>query len=463
MAASNLTVLRRSSRVPISVPILVTSMEEQPTFSEVCETMVVNAHGCSLRSTNKLEAGSPVQFHTKDGNWTMAHIVDCQPLNAGQPGWMLAATLEKPDNFWGLENYPEDWARLLEMPSPNKSQRRLRKPSPTTTGELRTLVAELVEPLRIEVSEIRHKLERRESTRSQFEISLSYIPPEVQDKVGERLREELGTEVMAKTRQQSEEVLEATKAAIGKRITDVRNEFREQLANELLKVEHRAQILSDEITAAVEQHVQSGEGRLQQQLLEAGIRLERRGEEYFRVLQQRMAEEHGVYRREIEQVHASVASEVADLEAETTNLKNRMATVEASAHNLETELDGRLVRVASDIISGARNQLEHALNVVLKDLGTRNAKELETQLDDACSKLRNVQKGIETSVSELVKSKVTDSLVSFGQTIEALAQDSVMRWRSGLAKDLSSMTDILAKKLQPKGKQPAYEQEMIEQ
>jgi hypothetical protein len=461
MAASNLTVLRRSSRVPITVPILVTSMEEQPTFSEVCETVMVNAHGCSLRSTNKLEAGSPVQFHTKDGNWTMAHIVDCQPVNSGQDGWMIGATLEKPDNFWGLENYPEDWARLLEMPSPNKPQRRLRKPSPTN-GDLRTLVAELVEPLRIEVSEIRHRLERRESTRSQFEISLTHIPDEVQEKIGERLHDELGTEVIAKTRQQSEQILEATKSAIGKRITDVRNEFREQLANELLKVEQRAQVLSEEITAAVEKHVHSGEDRLQQQLLEAGIRLERRGEEYFRVLQQRLAEEHGVYRKEIQQVHASVASEVADLEAETTNLKQRMATVEASAQHLEAELDGRLVRVASDIISGARNQLENALNVVLKDLGTRNAKELGAQLDEACAKLRTMQKGIETSVSELVKSKVTDSLVSFGQTIEALAQDAVTRWREGLAKDLGSMTEILARRLRPDPKSRNHQESFAE-
>jgi hypothetical protein len=436
-------------------------MEEQPTFSEVCETVMVNAHGCSLRSTNKLEAGSPVQFHTKDGNWTMAHIVDCQPVNSGQDGWMIGATLEKPDNFWGLENYPEDWARLLEMPSPNKPQRRLRKPSPTN-GDLRTLVAELVEPLRIEVSEIRHRLERRESTRSQFEISLTHIPDEVQEKIGERLHDELGTEVIAKTRQQSEQILEATKSAIGKRITDVRNEFREQLANELLKVEQRAQVLSEEITAAVEKHVHSGEDRLQQQLLEAGIRLERRGEEYFRVLQQRLAEEHGVYRKEIQQVHASVASEVADLEAETTNLKQRMATVEASAQHLEAELDGRLVRVASDIISGARNQLENALNVVLKDLGTRNAKELGAQLDEACAKLRTMQKGIETSVSELVKSKVTDSLVSFGQTIEALAQDAVTRWREGLAKDLGSMTEILARRLRPDPKSRNHQESFAE-
>ena len=169
-------------------------------------------------------------------------------------------------------------------------------------------------------------------------------------------------------------------------------------------------------------------------------------EEFFRTLQKRLGEEHTAYRREMQQVHASVASEVADLTAEATNLANRMATLDASAQHLESEMDGRLVRVASDIISGARTQLEHALDAVLKDLGTRNAKELEAQLDDACNRLKIIQKGIESSVSELVKTKVADSLVSFSQTIEVLAQDAVERWRSGLAKDLASMTEILAKK-----------------
>jgi len=50
-------------------------------------------------------------------------------------------------------------------------------------------------------------------------------------------------------------------------------------------------------------------------------------------------------------------------------------------------------------------------------------------------------------------------LVSFGQTIEALAEDSVQRWRSGLAKDLKSMTEILVRSFQAKitsgGKEPA--------
>jgi len=332
---------------------------------------------------------------------------------------------------------------LIEMPSLNK-QPQLVKAAPLV--DLHAVIAELVEPLHAAVSEIRQKLERKESNRSSFDISLSYIPPEVEEKIAVRLREELGTQVMDKTRLQAESVLEATKEAVSKRITDARNQFRSELATELQKVEVRAQGLSDEITAAVQHHFHSAEEQLEQRLLEAGIRLERRGEEFFRTLQSRLGEEHSVYRREMEQVHASVASEVADIHAETSNLATRFNKLDASANHLENELDQRLLRVSSDIISGARTQLEGALNVVLKDLGARNSKELNGQLEDASNRLRIVQKGIETSVSDLVRAKVTDSLVSFGQTIEALAQDAVVRWRDGLARDLCSMTEILERK-----------------
>ena len=73
------------------------------------------------------------------------------------------------------------------------------------------------------------------------------------------------------------------------------------------------------------------------------------------------------------------------------------------ACRLESGMDARLSQMANDAISGARIQLETQVDVVLKELGSRNAKELGIQLDDACGKLKTVQKGIETSVSELVR------------------------------------------------------------
>ena len=105
------------------------------------------------------------------------------------------------------------------------------------------------------------------------------------------------------------------------------------------------------------------------------------------------------------------------------------------------------MRMGSDIISGARTQLQSAVDVVLKELGTRNAKELGHQLDEGCGRLKSAQKQIEASVSELVRTRVADSLLSFGQTMEALAQDSVERWRQALARDLNSVTRILGGQL----------------
>src|SRR5207249_2272717 len=160
MHAPNLPDLRRSSRLPLALPILVTSLQPESDFSEVCETLVVNAHGCAIRSSMKLEPGAPVQFQSKEGRWTMAHIVDCQPMD------------------------------------------------------------------------------------SQFDISLTHMPPEVEEKLWIRLREDLGAQVLQQTRQQSEQVFAAAKEEIGKKIREAQNQFREHLGQELQMVEQRAQGLS---------------------------------------------------------------------------------------------------------------------------------------------------------------------------------------------------------------------------
>jgi hypothetical protein len=441
MHARNLPDLRRSSRLPIALPILVTSLEPDSGFSEVCETLVVSAHGCAMRSSMKLDAGVPVQFQSKDGRWTMAHIVDCQPMEPDQQGWKLGARLDQPDNFWGLESWPDDWSQASEVRAPAaQPPRGKRLPE---YARFRAVVAEFVEPLQAELKELREKLAQGSPRRSQFDISLSHIPAEVEEKLLIRLREDLGVQVLRQTRQQSEQVLEAAKEAIGKKITEAHNEFREQVGQDLQAVEQRAQGFSEEITDAVQKHLVSGAERFQKQVLEAGIRLERRSEEFLRALQQRLSEEHDLYRREMQKVQAAVASESSRLQAQNTDLASRMAKLDESARQLESDLDSRLVQMGSDIISGARTQLERALDVVLKELGTRNSQELGKQLDDACEHLKSVQNGIEGSISQLLKTQVTGTLLSFGQTMEELAQDSVGRWRHALAKDLSSLANTL--------------------
>ena len=458
--------VRRSSRVPITLPIVVTSLEPAAPFSETCQTLVVSAHGCVMFSPVKLDAGVPVQFRRKEGRVTMAHVVDCQPMGSGQKGWQLGARLDRPENFWGLNSCPEDWARPLEMysdDSPRKVSGRTKEekgqaqnqPAPAlkivpekvqpqlTDHAVRAMVTEIVQPLLAEVTELREKLSRDDNKRSRFDISLSHIPPEVEEKLWVRLRQDLGTQVLQQTRQQSEEVLAAAKEAIGKKIREAQNEFREHVTTELKTVEQRAQGLTEEIAEAVGQHFNSGAERFQQKVAEAGTRVQQQGEEHLRALQQRLGEEHDAYRQEVQKVQSTVAAESSRLQAQVASLGSRMAGLDDTACRLESGMETRLSQMASDQISAARVQLETAVDVVLKELGSRNAKELKNQLDDACGRLKVVQKGIETSVSDLVKTEVAASLLSFGQTMEELAQDSVGRWRSALSRDLNSVARIL--------------------
>lgn len=460
-SANAVNSVRRSSRVPVTLPVVVTSLEPEKPFSEICETLVVSAHGCVMYSPVKVEAGLPVQFKRKEGRATMAHVVDCQPMGSGQQGWQLGARLDRPGNFWGLDGCPEDWAQLIETdtarkpPAGNREEKRHVQDQPSLTlvrdktsaqptdHDLRAMFAELVQPLQTEVAELRERLARGAPKRSQFDISLTHIPPEVEEKLWVRLRQDLGAQVLQQTRQQSEQVLEATKEAIGKKIREAQNEFREHVTEELQKVGQQAQVLSEEISGTVGQHLRSGTERFQQQVSEAGSRVEHQGEEHLRSLQQRLGEAQAAYRREMQQVQAAAASESSRLQTQVTGLGARIAELDDCACRLESGMDARLSQMANDAISGARIQLESQVDVVLKELGSRNAKELGNQLDDACGKLKTVQKNIETSVSELVRTQIAATLLSFGETMDALAQDSVGRWRVALAKDLDSVAKIL--------------------
>ena len=124
-SANAVNSVRRSSRVPVTLPVVVTSLEPDKPFSEICETLVVSAHGCVMYSPVKIEAGLPVQFKRREGRATMAHVVDCQPMGSGQQGWQMGARLDRPENFWGLDACPEDWIHLLEMHPPELSRKTL--------------------------------------------------------------------------------------------------------------------------------------------------------------------------------------------------------------------------------------------------------------------------------------------------------------------------------------------------
>src|SRR6202521_2758966 len=310
-------------------------------------------------------------------------------------GFRLGAQLDRPENFWGLESYPDDW-RVLEMPVPTAQQppQKLsaksvvvhQQQTPSRASQdvfdkleeqlsedrLRGILATLVRPLQAEVTELREKLAVN-AKRNRFEVSLGYIPPELEEKLWERLRQDLGTRVLQQTREQSAEMLGSAKTAIEQKISAALTEFRHRLAGELHAVEQRAQVLSKELTTTAQQHVRGGVENLQRHALEAGVHLTAQGEKLLSSLQGQLADSHNAHRHEVQQIQADTTAKASQLQSEVSDLSRRIAALNESVRRLESDLDAHLETVASEIVSEARTQLETAVALALKDLQGRGA------------------------------------------------------------------------------------------
>ena len=483
--------LRRSSRVPVNVPILVTSLEPESKFSEVCETLVVNAHGCSMRSPVKLDAGVLLHFHSKDGRETTAKVVYCEPLDSDDKGWRLGARLDRPQNFWGLKAAPQDWLRLAAPaePSGNVLPAKLKnvQPMPPVSEKipaslksmldslqrqvaeerLRGLVSDAMRPLLSELAELREAVGRSQQPkeRSRFEVSLSHIPPELQDQIEARLRKELNPRVMDEARSQSAQVLEAARTAIEKTTSASHTEFRERVSEDLRSVqkkvegvsaeaekrvqgisaemEKRVQAVSTETVASLRDHLKREMGEFHLHMTDAGNRLKKLSDELLQVQQRTLNGEHEAHRQELEELQATVKSEAHRVQAEVADMDGRIAKLNESANALESGLDIRLSKLATNTVSSARSQLESTVDVILQELGTRSAKELTEQVDEAAVRLGIIQKGIENAVSESMRLQAAGTLESFEKSLDDLSKKSVERCRGALANGLNSLARSL--------------------
>jgi hypothetical protein len=449
---------RRSSRVPIAVPILVTSLGQGTHFSEICETLVVSAHGCAMRSPAKLEAGVPVHFHSKDGRQTTAQVVYCEPMGSGAQGWKLGARLDWPENFWGLKACPEDWARLtgLKEKPPAKGVKnsggRTSSMMTSMTGtvdaelsdeHLKELIAEFVRPLQAEVMHLREKLGSGEAKRSSFEVSLSQIPPELERQLEQRLRKDLGAQVLQQTREQSAQLLESARKTIEEKTTRTHDTFLGKVAAEFESVEKRAEEISNELVEKVREQFQSGLNEMHGHVLDAGRRLEKRSEDLFQGLQHNLTKEHDARLKEMRGLQSEISTEASRFQVQATGLEERISKLDESARTLESGLDRRLTQMAHNTVNGAHAQLENAVDLILKELATRSAKELGAQVDDACENLKIIQKGIESSASSSLRGQVAEALASFEHSMTDLARESVERWRHTLASGLNSLSKAL--------------------
>jgi len=116
--------IRRSTRLPLEVPVLVTSLNAAAPFSEQCNTTLVNAHGCGLIAARALAQGTQVRLEIVSAKrHTTARVGEVVPLGGDPETWLVGLELDVPGNFWGIEYAPSDW-KIEESPTPAAEQQR---------------------------------------------------------------------------------------------------------------------------------------------------------------------------------------------------------------------------------------------------------------------------------------------------------------------------------------------------
>lgn len=466
----NLTspVQRRSSRVAANIPILVTYKDPATRFSEICQTLVVSAHGCLFRAPIRLDSGAIVHFHTEEGRQTTGRVIYAQPIESDRRTWQLAAQLDRPENFWGLKSYPQDWT-IITAPekkalpkAPPKSVQTIEQASmPVSVKDaleriqqqvsdqhLRSVVMQLVQPLQAEIELLRGKL-GQDGKRSKFEVSLSQIPPELEDQIEARLRKELSPKMLEQARQQSAEVLESAKNIIAQKTREGHEQFVQRITQQAQVAERRVQTVAEENAAGLREQIRVTTGELQQRVVDAGNRLKRLSEEQLAFLQRNLGEEHEARRRELERMQAEGALETARLQAEVGELDGRIEKLAGAAHRLESGLDQRLGQMASDTVNAVRTRLETDIDGLLKVLESRGTQQLGSQVSEARARLDIIQSEIEAEVSGSLQNQAAQTLAAFAQSLDELARRSMEDWRETMSRSLNNVLRGLSEQLDP--------------
>ncbi len=114
--------IRRSTRLPLEIPVLLTSLDAGVPFSEQCNTNMVNAHGCGLIAPRPMALGVQVRLGMVSAKRSTTAWVSAVVSLGGDPEtWLFGLELDVPGNFWGIDYAPTDW-KIEERASPAAPQ-----------------------------------------------------------------------------------------------------------------------------------------------------------------------------------------------------------------------------------------------------------------------------------------------------------------------------------------------------
>jgi hypothetical protein len=97
---------RRSTRLRVEIPVIVTSMDRRHPFSAEC----VGPQGCGFRASQGLPLETPVLLGDLPGGGSASgRVASCLPLGNDGKYYLIGVALYNHGNVWGIIDPPADW------------------------------------------------------------------------------------------------------------------------------------------------------------------------------------------------------------------------------------------------------------------------------------------------------------------------------------------------------------------
>jgi hypothetical protein len=101
---------RRSTRLRVQIPLVVTSMDRRHPFSAECVALVVSPQGCGIRAPQALPIETPVLLGDLPGGGSASgRVANCLPLGKDATSFLIGVSLYNEGNIWGIVEPPLDW------------------------------------------------------------------------------------------------------------------------------------------------------------------------------------------------------------------------------------------------------------------------------------------------------------------------------------------------------------------
>jgi hypothetical protein len=101
---------RRSTRLRVQIPMVVTSMDRRHSFSAQCIALVVSPQGCGIRASQALPIGTPVLLSDLPGGGKASgRVANCLPLGTDAKYFLIGVSLYNEGDVWGIADPPADW------------------------------------------------------------------------------------------------------------------------------------------------------------------------------------------------------------------------------------------------------------------------------------------------------------------------------------------------------------------